>query len=172
MNRKYLKVSLVLGLSLIVLSACSNSGLIPPTSSSTPSSSQSQKKATSSTSSSSKQGANTSVNLKAEEAFVQKFLIVYTTYGTLNAQKAAIQPLLTEAMQKQLAVTSAASPDLNSVTSNGLGISVWHNDDNQWLGLVTIKINDQTSSVQVFLITLEPHGDSYLVSQLSSPTQE
>lgn len=110
-------------------------------------------------------------DLKAEEEFVQKFLEAYTNYSSLNAQKAAIQPFLTNELKAKLAVGQVVSPDLNRVTSKGERLSVWHNDE-EWLGLVTIKINGQTSNVQVFVIGLESKEGHYLVQQFQSPTQK
>lgn len=110
-------------------------------------------------------------DLKAEEEFVQKFLEAYTNYSSLNAQKAAIQSFLTNELKEKLAVGQVVSPDLNRVTSKGERLSVWHNEE-EWLGLVTIKINEQTSNVQVFVIGLEIKEGHYLVQGFQSPTQK
>lgn len=168
MKRKQIVIGTILSLILVGLSACERSGLEVPinpqshaltkTSMLPPRPAPSVKKAT--------------IGLKEEETFVKKFLVAYTTYSSLNAQKAAIKPLLTSGLQKRLAVSQQSTPDLNQVTSAGQNLSVWHNDKNQWLGLVTVKINNQTSSVQVFVVGLEMQGKHTLVNRLSSPTQE
>ncbi|CDG03730.1 hypothetical protein [Lactococcus lactis] len=111
-------------------------------------------------------------NLKQEETFVRQFLEAYTTYSTLNSQKASLKKYLSPALQKRLAVNSPISPALDQVTSTGENISVWRNDGKAWLGLVEVKVNDQTSSLQVFILQLQKQGNRYVVSELTSPTQE
>ena len=168
MKTKKIMIGIFLGFSLLELSSCKPSGLKMPNQPH-----QQLLTKISRTQSKPKQTPKqTRVTSKEEETFVQQFLNAYTTYTSLNSQKAAVKPLLTAAMQKRLAVNKPVSPDLNQVTSNGQELSIWHNDKGQWLGLVTIKINNQTSSVQVFLVGLEIQGKRILVNQLSSPTQE
>lgn len=161
---------MISGVVLLSLSACGRSGLDVPQPSVSSQTMQNSKKSV--TVQSQAKSSATSFSISQESNFVQKFLTAYTTYTSLNAQKSAIKPFLTTVLQKQLAVGAPASQETNQVTSVGQNLSVWRNDKGQWLGLVTVKINDQTSSVQVFLVGLEVKDQRLLVSQLSSPTQE
>ena len=161
---------MISGVVLLSLSACGRSGLDVPQPSVSSQTTQNPKKSV--TAQSQAKSPATSFSISQESDFVQKFLTAYTTYTSLNAQKSAIKPFLTTVLQKQLAVGTPASQETNQVTSVGQNLSVWQNDKGQWLGLVTVKINDQTSSVQVFLVGLEMKNQKLLVNQLSSPTQE
>ncbi|GBG95952.1 hypothetical protein [Lactococcus termiticola] len=158
------------GVVLLSLSACGRSGLNVSQPSVSSQTTQNSKESV--TAQSQAKPPATSFSISQELDFVQKFLTAYTTYTSLNAQKSAIKPFLTSSMQKQLAVGTPASRETNQVMSVGQNLSVWQNDKGEWLGLVTVKINDQTSSVQVFLVGLEIKNQKLLVSQLSSPTQE
>ncbi len=170
MKKRKWGLLMISGVTLLSLSACGQSGLDVPQS--TVSSHTVRNSRKSVTAQSQAKPPATSFSVSQESDFVQKFLTAYTTYTSLNAQKSAVQPFLTIALQKQLAVGTSASQETNQVTSVGQNLSVWQNDKGEWLGLVTVKINDQTSSVQVFLVGLEVKDQRLLVSQLSSPTQE
>lgn len=111
-------------------------------------------------------------DLKAEEQFVQQFLEAYTNYSSINEQKKAIQPYLTKEMKKKLAVTQLIPPDLEHVSSRGEQISIWYSEKEEWLGLVKVKINEQISSINVFVIGIEEQERGYLVNQFQSPTQD
>lgn len=158
------------GLVLLALSACGHSNLETPKTSVSSHSLQGKSKPSASLSQPRSPVAH--FNMSQESDFVKKFLTAYTTYPSLNAQKSALKPFLTRSMQKQLAVEAPMSQEVNQMTSVGQNLSIWQNDKGQWLGLVTVKINDQTTSVQVFLVGLQVSGQQLLVNQLSSPTQE
>lgn len=108
--------------------------------------------------------------LRQKEAVVKRFVAAYTTYSSVKHQKAAIKPLLTGALQEELAVNQPVSPDADKVSSAGQDISVWRNDNGEFLGVATVRVNDQTSSVQVFMVGLAKEGNNYVVSKLSLPT--
>lgn len=170
MGKRRWVLLVVSGIALFSLFACARSGLeVPQTAVSSQWTQNSRKSVPSQNQ---PKSSTASFNRSQESDFVKEFLTAYTTYTSLNAQKAALKPLLTTSMQKQLAVDVTPSPDLNRVTSSGQQLSVWQNDKGEWLGLVTVKINDQTSRVQVFLVGLEIKNQKLLVNQLSSPTQE
>lgn len=171
MKNKIASLFLLLGLVLTLLGGCKR--IEQPKILTEVAPSESKQPSTASSSSSIQEVKGEQVrDMRAEAEFVQQFLEAYTNYSSLNAQKAAIQPYLTNDLKEKLAVAQFVAPDLNRVTSKGEQLSIWHNYKGQWLGLVTIKINEQISNVHVFVIGLENKEGRYLVQQFHSPTQD
>jgi aspartate 1-decarboxylase len=173
MKRKKIIAGVLLGLSVLSLAACKNKEIeIPQKSKPTE---QIKKKANVPNTESQVKPTKPEIiqqDEKSQIVFIQKFLEAYTSYTSLSEQKEAIRPFLSPALQEQLAISSTVPQEMDKVTSSGQNISVWHNDNGEWLGLATIVINGQTTSTQVFLIGIESHDKSYLINRLSSPTQE
>jgi hypothetical protein len=140
MKQKKIVIGTILSLALFGLSACGRSNLdgVKPSELSQPAASQTKN----TTAQSQSRSSTKSFSVAEASDFVQKFLTAYTTYTSLNAQKEALKPLLTVAMQNELAVDNPVSSDLDRVRSVGEALSAWRNDKNGWLGLVTIKVND------------------------------
>lgn len=159
-------IGILIGASSLILTACANQQLkaVQEPNASTTSAPSKIVQSTSSTRTQKQPAQN-------QERVVRQFLTAYTTYTSLNTQKENISPYLTEELKQQLAVNVKAAPSVDEVSSVGHDISIWKNEQGQYLGLVKIEVNAQTTNTQVFVMHLTEKDGKTLISSFSCPTQ-